>query len=221
MARDAKGQAGSQSSIVVCGDTGCTVCGSRELVPVIEKVLQERGLAKKVELKIAGCLGFCENGPLVLVFPGAVFYQQVQAEDAEEIVEKTVLQGEIIERLLYTDSADGRKITCAYDIPFYKLQKRVLLETGCILIRSISMIILPMAVMPPLLKSWGDDPEGVIAEMKSRFARKRGQASTGLKWEFCRASAGDESISFVTPMRETRRFDRSLLEGNPHAVLRA
>ncbi|HHT45878.1 MAG TPA: 4Fe-4S binding protein [Firmicutes bacterium] len=210
--------------IVVCGDTGCTVCGSRELVPVIEKVLQERGLAKKVELKIAGCLGFCENGPLVLVFPGAVFYQQVQAEDAEEIVEKTVLQGEIIERLLYTDSADGRKITCAYDIPFYKLQKRVLLETGWYIDPLDIDDYIAHGGYAALAKVLGEmTPEGVIAEMKKAGLRGRGGAGfpTGLKWEFCRASAGDEKYILCNADEgDPGAFmDRSLLEGNPHAVL--
>lgn len=210
--------------IVVCGDTGCSVCGSRELVPAIEEMLQERGLTGNVELKVTGCLGFCEKGPLVLVFPGAVFYQQVQAEDAVEIVEKTVLQGEIVDRLLYTDPADGRKITCAYDIPFYKLQTRTLLETG--------WYINPLDIDDYIAREGyaalakvlsGMPPEAVIAEIKEADLRGRGGAGfpTGLKWEFCRAAAGDEKYILCNADEgDPGAFmDRSLLEGNPHAVL--
>ena len=115
--------------LVVCGDTGCTVRGSRELAAAMEEILSEQGLGDRVELKVTGCLGFCEKGPLMLVFPGAVLYQKVQPSDAEEIVEKTVLKNEIVERLLYTDPESGLPVACAYDIPFYKLQSRALLET--------------------------------------------------------------------------------------------
>ncbi|HAA34861.1 MAG TPA: NADH-quinone oxidoreductase subunit F [Firmicutes bacterium] len=210
--------------LVICGDTGCTVCGSRELVPAFEEALKERGLAEKVKLKVTGCLGFCERGPLVLVFPGATFYQKVQVADAAEIVEKTVLQGEIIESLLYADPDDGRKIACAYDIPFYKLQTRVLLETVWHIDPLDILDYIAHGGYSALAKVLGGmTPQAVIAEMKEARLRGRGGAGfmTGLKWEFCRAAGGDEKYILCNADEgDPGAFmDRSLLEGNPHAVL--
>ena len=210
--------------IVVCGDTGCTVRGSSDLVKAIDENLRQRGLVEKVELKVTGCLGFCEKGPLVLVFPGAIFYQKVQAADAAEIVEKTVVQREVIERLLYTDPASGGKIVSAYDIPFYKMQNRLLLETGWFINPLDIDDYIARGGYAALAKVLGGmTPEAVIAEMKEARLRGRGGAGfmTGLKWEFCRAAAGDEKYILCNADEgDPGAFmDRSLLEGNPHAVL--
>jgi len=210
--------------LVVCGDTGCTVRGSRELAAAIEKILSEQGLSDRVELKVTGCLGFCEKGPLMLVFPGAILYQKVQPSDAGEIVEKTVLKNELVERLLYTDPESGLPVACAYDIPFYKLQNRALLET-CWYINPLDIYdYIARGGYAALAKVLGGmTPEAVIAEMKEARLRGRGGAgfATGLKWEFCRSSPGEEKYILCNADEgDPGAFmDRSLLEGNPHAVL--
>ena len=210
--------------IVVCGDTGCTVRGSRELAAALEKALEQHALRDKIELKITGCLGFCEQGPLVLIFPGAILYQKVQASDAAQIIEQTVLKNELIDRLLYTDPSNNVKISSAYDISFYKMQTRLLLET-CWHIDPLDIHDYiargGYAALAKILS--GMTPESVIAEIKAAKLRGRGGAGflTGLKWELCRAARGDEKYILCNADEgDPGAFmDRSLLEGNPHGVL--
>lgn len=210
--------------IILCGDMGCRVCGSVELSATIRDALEKRNLTDKIEFKVTGCLGFCEKAPVLMVFPGAIFYEKVQTDDIEEIVEKTLLQNEVIERLLYMDPEDGKRITSAHEIPFYKSQKRLLLEAN--------WYVDPLDIRDYFARGgFGAfskvldtmEPEDVINTLKDARLRGRGGAGfpTGLKWEYCRAAAGDEKyvICNADEGDPGAFMDRSLLEGNPYAVL--
>ncbi len=210
--------------LILCGDTGCRVCGSAEVEAALKESLEKWDLADKIEYKSTGCLGFCEKAPLLLIFPGAFFYQKVQPGDAPEIVEQTIRQGKVIERLLYTDPEDGSKISCAYDIPFYKYQNRMLLES--------SWHTDPLDIYDYLARGgYGAlamvldtmEPQAVIDTLKEARLRGRGGAgfSTGLKWELCRAAKDEEKyiICNADEGDPGAFMDRSLLEGNPHAIL--
>lgn len=114
--------------ITVCGGTGCHSFGSEGVTDAFKKEIERQKLGAKIDIKVTGCHGFCEKGPVVVIKPKNIFYQQVKAEDIPEIVSETVVKGNIIDRLLYTDPGTGQKITYEHEVPFYKEQKR--LEIG-------------------------------------------------------------------------------------------
>ena len=213
-----------RTRLVLCGDTGCKVCGSSELEAALKESLEKWNLADKIEFKVTGCLGFCDQAPVMLIFPGPIFYQKVQTTDADEIVEKTILQNKVIERLLYTDPEDGSKITSANEIPFYKHQNRLLLEASWYTDPLDICDYIAQGGYSALAKALGTmEPKTVIDTLKEARLRGRGGAgfSTGLKWEFCRTAVEDEKyvICNADEGDPGAFMDRSLLEGNPHAVL--
>ena len=210
--------------LAVCGDTGCTVWGSKTVKDVFRSYLQKKGLSQKVGLKFTGCLGLCESGPVVIVYPQEIFYQKVKEEDVAEIIEKTILKGEVIERLLYSDPKTGEKFIKASEIPFYSKQKRVLLGNNwqvdptsiedCLALGGYTATAKALTAMTG---------EEVIAEVKESGLRGRGGAGflAGLKWEECYAASSDcKYIICNADEGDPGAFmDRSLLEGNPHAIL--
>ena len=113
--------------LTLCGGTGCRAYGCMEVVEAFKKELKKTGLARKVAVKTTGCHGFCERGPMVLVSPEGIFYEQISTKDVPEIVEKTLLANEIVDRLVYKDPNTGKPILKEIDIPFYRLQNRFLL----------------------------------------------------------------------------------------------
>ena len=116
--------------IVLCGGTGCLSSNSMEIKEKFEKVLEEKGLTDKATVNIVGCFGFCSQGPFVKIYPEDTLYRMVSIDDVDEIVEKDIIGGEIVERLLYVDPATKEKVTKQEDINFYKKQRRVALH-GC------------------------------------------------------------------------------------------
>ncbi|UCC68406.1 MAG: (2Fe-2S) ferredoxin domain-containing protein, partial [Armatimonadota bacterium] len=115
------------ATIIVCGGPGCQASGCRDVVEALGEELRTQGFAEEVHLRVTGCHGFCEQGPLLVIEPGSIFYCQVTPADVPEIVARTIGRGETIERLLYTDSASGGKIRTEPEVPFYRLQDRTLL----------------------------------------------------------------------------------------------
>ena len=218
------GRSSGRMCISLCSGTGCHAAGSEEVRDAFLKEIERLNLRTKVQIKETGCHGFCERGPIVVIHPDRIFYQQVAPEDVPEIVSETVLQGNIIERLLYTDPMTGQKITCEPDVPFYRKQKRIILGANGDInpadiedyigyggYSALSRAILEMS------------PEKVIEELKESGLRGRGGAGflTWRKWELCRQSRGD--IKYVICNADEgdpgAYMDRSLLEGNPHGVI--
>ncbi len=115
------------ATLIICGGTGCQASRSRDLIDTVKDELAKQGLEKKIQVRATGCHGFCEQGPIVVVEPGNTFYCHVSPDDAHEIITETVLNDNVIERLLYTDPVSGKIIQTETEIPFYRAQDRQLL----------------------------------------------------------------------------------------------
>ena len=117
-----------RAHVLVCGGTGCKSAGSKEVQLEFAKQLEQKGLSDEVMIVETGCHGFCEHGPLVIIYPEGTFYCRVKPEDVEEIVESHLFKGRIVERLLYHEPLTHEQIPSYSEINFYKKQKRLVLE---------------------------------------------------------------------------------------------
>jgi len=210
--------------VTICGGTGCQTSRARQVIEAVRSELARRGLDQTVHLRSTGCHGFCEQGPLLVVEPGQVFYCHVTPEDAAEIVEKTVAAGEVVERLLYTDPVSGRKIAREDEIPFYRAQDRQLLAQNRLVDPLKIEDYIAIGGYGALAKALkGRRPEGVVAEIKASGLRGRGGGGfpTGRKWDECHQAPGDEKyvICNADEGDPGAYMDRCVLEGNPHLVL--
>ncbi|HSJ52851.1 MAG TPA: NAD(P)H-dependent oxidoreductase subunit E, partial [Anaerolineae bacterium] len=113
--------------LAICAGTGCQAYGVNRVIDAFKEELARRGLDGQVEVLSTGCPGFCERGPLVVVKPEGIFYQRVKITDVPDVVEETLVQGRVVERLLYEDPQTGEKIVHEADVPFYKRQQREIL----------------------------------------------------------------------------------------------
>lgn len=214
----------NKPTLTVCAGTGCKAFGGERLIKAFQRALKSKKLEAKVQVVPTGCHGFCEQGPLVVVSPQGIFYPRVKSKDVAEIISKTVLNGKIIDRLLYVDPVSGKKITHEDEIPFYKQQKRMLLaQNGHIdptLVSDYISLDGYAALSKALFKL---TPEKIIKEVKTSGLRGRGGAGfpTGLKWEIARKQPGD--VKYVICNADEgdpgAYMDRSLLESNPHSVV--
>ena len=214
----------SQPLIAVCSSTGCSASGAQAVLAAFKRELAEQGLEDKVLLKATGCHGFCERGPIVVIHPQEIFYQRVTEEDVPEILSKTIINGEVVDRLLYTDPVTGEKIVHEGEIPFYKKQMRILYgNNGKIDPTSIEDYIALGGYSALSKVLFSMSPEEVIETIKRSGLRGRGGAGfpTGRKWESCRNAPGD--VKYVICNADEGDpgafMDRSLLEANPHSVL--
>jgi NADH:ubiquinone oxidoreductase subunit F (NADH-binding)/(2Fe-2S) ferredoxin/NAD-dependent dihydropyrimidine dehydrogenase PreA subunit len=210
--------------IAICNGTGCQASRSASLVETLEEQLSEQGLEEKVKIRVTGCQGFCEQGPVVVVEPGGIFYCRVTPEDAAELVSRTVCEGEVVERLLYLDPVSQKRMRTESEIPFFQGQERTILSQNRVVDpRSIEDYIAAGGYSALAKVLTGMEPERVIAEIKASGLRGRGGAGfpTGHKWESCRAAPGD--VKYVICNADEgdpgAYMDRCVLEGNPHLVL--
>ena len=178
-------------SITICGGTGCRVLGSEKLSEAFREEFNRQNIQATLDfdIKTTGCHGFCEQGPLVVIRPSGIMYAHVAAKDVPEIVERTIIGGEIIDRLLYIDPQSGVKIEHEQDVPFYQFQQRVILDlNGLIDPQKIEEYIAEggYTALQTVLSTM--PPEQVIDEIKASGLRGRGGAGfpTGYKWELCR-----------------------------------
>jgi len=117
-------------AVTLCISTGCEALGAKDVLKAFKEEFKKQGLEGKVDIKETGCLGFCEKGPRVVVYPEDIAYFKVQASDVPEIISKTLLKKEIVERLLYADPNTGEKAKRLIDVPFYKYQYRLLMDNN-------------------------------------------------------------------------------------------
>jgi NADH-quinone oxidoreductase subunit F len=213
-----------QPLITVCGGTGCHASGCHAVVDAFKKVIQEKAKSNGVGIRVTGCHGFCERGPLVVIYPQKVLYQKVKPEDASTIFQETVLKGKILENLLYEHPTTGEKIVTEEDVPFYKKQMRIIFgNNGSIDPTSIEDYIAVHGYRALAKALFSMRPEQIISEVKKANLRGRGGGGfpAGVKWEQCRNAPGD--IKYVICNADEgdpgAYMDRSLLEGNPHSVL--
>ncbi|MFZ5433042.1 MAG: NADH-ubiquinone oxidoreductase-F iron-sulfur binding region domain-containing protein [Calditrichota bacterium] len=210
--------------VSVCGGTGCLACGCKDVVKAMKAALKESRLEDKVELKITGCPGFCERGPLVVLYPDGIFYQKVRPADAKLIVDQTIKGGKIVNKLLYKDPITKQSVIYEKDIPFYKKQMRLLLGNNNYMDpTSIHDYILLGGYQAAAKALSTMQPEQIIEEVKASGLRGRGGGGflTGKKWATCRRTKGDPKyvICNADEGDPGAFMDRALLEGNPHIVI--
>ncbi|MCI1965380.1 MAG: NADH-quinone oxidoreductase subunit NuoF [Oscillospiraceae bacterium] len=215
-----------RSHVLVCGGTGCVSGGSGKIIAVLEQELKKQGLNQEIKVIETGCFGLCELGPVMVVYPEGAFYSKVRPQDIPEIVSEHLLKGRIVKRLLYQETVGSDSVQSLNNTVFYKNQQRnVLRNCGAIDPENIEEYI-AFDGYRALGKALTEmTPRQVIDTVKRSGLRGRGGAGfpTGLKWEFaakndapqkyvcCNADEGDPGAF----------MDRSVLEGDPHAVLEA
>jgi len=220
----ANGRGTGKPVIAVCNGTACHPYGCAQIIEAFKQELSKQGLEKKAELRITGCHGLCEKGPIAVIQPGDIFYQQIKLEDVPEIISETISKGNIIDRLLHTDPVTGKKITHRNEVPFYRKQKRNILgnntEINPIKIEDYIAIGGYTALAKALFEM---TPEQIIEEIKRSGLRGRGGAGfpTGIKWESCRHAPGDIKYVIVNADEGDpgAYANEGLLSGNPHSVL--
>jgi len=219
-----KEQDASQLCVTLCGGTGCRAYGSEGVLEALQGEIKAQAIENRVNLRMTGCHGFCERGPLVVIQPKEIFYHGVKVEDVPQIISETVVKGEIIDSLLYVDPSTGQKIACESEVPFYKKQRRLLLDmNGQIDPTSVTDYI-TLGGYGSLSKVLSQmTPEKVIAEVTRAKLRGRGGAGfpAGLKWRFTREASGDTKyvVCNADEGDPGAYMDRSIMEGNPHRVV--
>ena len=186
--------------ITVCGGTGCSAFGSADVGQAFQQELQRRELADQIAVKFTGCHGFCEKGPVVVILPAKVFYPNVQVTDVPEIVERTVLGGEAIERLLYVDPLSGDRVTLDHEVPFYQKQQRLVFRLNGVLNPVDLEDYVARDGYAAAAKALGSmTPDAVIEEVREAGLRGRGGAGfpTGVKWGFMPKEPDPKRPSFL------------------------
>jgi len=209
--------------ITVCGGTGCRALSSDGVHEALAAELKKHSLESKVELRITGCPGFCEQGTLVVILPERVLYAKVAPRDAPDIV-KSITDNATVERLLYQDPRTGERIIHEFEVPFYREQQRILLKNSGLIDPTKIEDYVAVGGYSALAKAlFQMTPDSVIAEIKQSGLRGRGGAgfTTGVKWEVCRAAKGDDKYVVCNADEgDPGAFqDRGLIEGNPHCIL--
>lgn len=209
--------------VVLCGGTGCLSSHSAEIREEFVKLINANGLQDKVTVNQVGCFGFCSQGPFVKIYPEDTLYRMVKISDVEEIVEKDLIGGEVVDRLLYVDPTTQQKISKQDDITFYKKQVRIALH-GCGSINPEKIEeALGAGAFRGLARALKMDRQDVINEILASGLRGRGGGGfpTGRKWQFAYAQPdGDKYVVCNGDEGDPGAFmDRSILEGNPLAVI--
>jgi NADH-quinone oxidoreductase subunit F len=207
----------------VCSGTACLAIGSQKTFAAFEMELEKQGLKDRVDLKATGCPGFCERGPIVVVYPQEICYLHVQPEDVAEIVSQS-MKGQIVERLLYVDPVTGKAISRESDIPFYQYQKRLILGNNRLIDATQIEDYIALGGYKALARALFDmAPEQVLAEIEKANLRGRGGGGfpTARKWRSTRDAPGEPKYVIVNcDEGDPGAFmNRALMEGNPHSVL--
>ena len=209
--------------IVLCGGTGCLSAHSTEIMERFNALLKEKGIEDKATVNQVGCFGFCSQGPFVKIYPEDTLYKMVKIEDVDEIVEKDLIGGEIVERLLYVDPKTGEKVTKQEDILFYKKQRRVALN-GCGVINPEDINeAIGMGAFQGIKRALTMTQQEVVDEVLNSGLRGRGGGGfpTGRKWQFALNVESDQKYVVCNGDEgDPGAFmDRSILEGNPLGVI--
>lgn len=214
-----------RSHVLVCGGTGCTSSDSPKIMEKLNEEISKAGLDKEVKVVRTGCFGLCEAGPIVIVYPEGSFYSRVQITDVPEIVTEHLLKGRIVNRLLHKE--DSGTVEMSLDnIGFYKKQKRVALRNCGVIDPERIEEYIAFDGYKALGTCLGEyTPQQVIDVIKASGLRGRGGGGfpTGMKWQFC-AKENSEQKYVICNADEGDPgafMDRSVLEGDPHAVLEA
>ena len=210
-------------AILLCGGTGCLSSNSMEIKARFEQLIEENNMQDKVSVNIVGCFGFCSQGPFVKIYPEDTLYRLVKEKDVEEIFQSDIIEGRIVQRLLYVEPLTGEKVAKQDDINFYKKQKRVALHGGGVINPENIEEAMGYGAFQGLKRALSMEPKDVIQEVLDSGLRGRGGGGfpTGRKWQFAYNSVSDQKYVVCNGDEgDPGAFmDRSILEGNPYAVI--
>ncbi|MCP4216997.1 MAG: NADH-quinone oxidoreductase subunit NuoF [bacterium] len=210
--------------LLVCAGTGCANCNSFEIKEALESEIAKQNLQDEIKVVASGCRGFCQHGPIIAVQPEGIYYQKVQKEDIPNLVTQHFLEGRPVKDLMIPPSKKESPVPNMMNIGFFKHQRLIVLKNrgrldpeniveyiGFDGYRALEKVLTQMS------------PEDIIKEVKTSGLRGRGGAGfpTGIKWDFCRKAKGKEKdiICNGDDGDPGAFMDRSVLEGDPHAVL--
>ena len=215
-----------RSHVLVCGGTGCTSSGSQQIMVALREELKKQGLDEEVSVVQTGCHGLCALGPIMIVYPDATFYAMVKEEDIPEIVEEHLLKGRPVQRLLYDETVTPSGVKSLGDTDFYKKQHRIALRNCGVINPEVIEEYIGTGGYQALGKVLTEmTPDDVIQVLLDSGLRGRGGAGfpTGLKWKLAKGNDADQKyVCCNADEGDPGAFmDRSVLEGDPHAVLEA
>ena len=215
-----------RSHVLVCGGTGCTSSGSQQIMVSLREELKKQGLDEEVSVVQTGCHGLCALGPIMIVYPDATFYAMVKEDDIPEIVEEHLLKGRPVQRLLYDETVTPAGVKSLGDTDFYKKQHRIALRNGGVSNPEVIEEYIGTGGYQALGKVLTEmTPDDVIQVLLDSGLRGRGGAGfpTGLKWKLAKGNDADQKyVCCNADEGDPGAFmDRSVLEGDPHAVLEA
>lgn len=215
-----------RSHVLVCGGTGCTSSGSQKIIETLKEEIEAQGLKDEVAVVQTGCHGLCALGPIMIVYPDATFYSMVKVEDIPEIVTEHLLKGRPVKRLLYQETVTPTGVKALADTDFYKKQHRIALRNCGIINPEIIEEYIGTGGYAALGKVLTEmTPDDVIKCLMDSGLRGRGGGGfpTGLKWKLAKGNDADQKyVCCNADEGDPGAFmDRSILEGDPHAVLEA
>lgn len=215
-----------RSHVLVCGGTGCTSSGSQQIMETLKEEIRKAGLENEVSVVQTGCHGLCALGPIMIVYPDASFYSMVKVEDIPEIVQEHLLKGRVVTRLLYQETVTPAGVKALIDTNFYKKQHRIALRNCGIINPEVIEEYIGTGGYQALGKVLTEmTPDDVIQCLLDSGLRGRGGGGfpTGLKWKLARQNDADQKyVCCNADEGDPGAFmDRSVLEGDPHAVLEA
>ena len=215
-----------RSHVLVCGGTGCTSSGSQQIMVSLREELKKQGLDEEVSVVQTGCHGLCALGPIMIVYPDATFYAMVKEDDIPEIVEEHLLKGRPVQRLLYDETVTPAGVKSLGDTDFYKKQHRIALRNCGVINPEVIEEYIGTGGYQALGKVLTEmTPDDVIQVLLDSGLRGRGGAGfpTGLKWKLAKGNDADQKyVCCNADEGDPGAFmDRSVLEGDPHAVLEA
>jgi NADH-quinone oxidoreductase subunit F len=220
-----QGQRDPQRPVIsLCAGSGCGAYGTADVRDALVKEISQNGLKGKVVIKVTGCHGFCEKGPIMVIHPEGTFYPQVKAEDVPDIVTETIVNKQIVERLLYKDPVSKQRLSKEAEVPFYSHQYRLIFGNNGLIDPTEIDDYIAMNGYSALAEALFDmSPVEIIDTIKRSGLRGRGGGGfpTGIKWDSCRKAHGEPKYVMCNADEGDpgAYMDRSLLEGNPHSVL--
>lgn len=215
-----------RSHVLVCGGTGCTSSGSHQIMETLKAEIEKAGLQEEVSVVQTGCHGLCALGPIMIIYPDASFYSMVKAEDIPEIVSEHLLKGRVVTRLLYQETVTQAGVKALIDTDFYKKQHRIALRNCGVINPEVIEEYIGTGGYEALGKVLTEmTPDDVIKCLMDSGLRGRGGGGfpTGLKWKLAKQNDADQKyVCCNADEGDPGAFmDRSVLEGDPHAVLEA